>query len=506
MKLSHTGLDLHSAAAERLSAFIVERRERFGEEAHNFERFEEELHGLLMDLEGELVAEEMSRYDLSAEEIEVAGKVYQVGMVLPETYLCAAGLVTVKRHLYHLAKEEGKSICPLELRVGIIGGYFTARAARQGAFVMAHLTAGESEAMFGEIGNMKPSRSSLDRLPKELSAHWEGHRVVWEKKIRENETVSSLAKTIALSVDGVMAPMRGEKKEEKAAKAELSGKHASGPTGYKEVGCGTVTLYDQEAKRLQTIRYGRMPEPKKATLQQQLETEARSTLALCPNLQRVHLADGAHHNWFLLNEIEQHLPPTDQPPIEIVDFYHACDHLKEGCDAAWGESTIESKAHFERLKILLKEAEKGVQKIICVLRYQRNKAKGYKRTRLEAQLTYFSNQHQRMDYARYLRLHLPIASGVMEASCKTLVTQRFKRSGMAWTIPGGQAILTLRSLIQSDRWASAWQLLQADFRKVVKVISKQPVLPKICPYIPTLGIHSAFHLSFGTFASLPLAV
>jgi hypothetical protein len=505
MKLSHTGLDLHSAAAERLNAFIVQRRERFGEETHNFERFEEELHVLVMALEGDLVSEELSRYDLRAEEIEVAGKVYQVGIVLPETYLCAAGLVTVERHLYHLAKEEGKSICPLELRVGIIGGYFTPRAGRQGAFVMAHLTSGESEAVFGEIGNMKPSRSSLDRLPKELSAHWEQHRVEWEKKLRQRETIPDLAKTMALSVDGVMAPMRGVKEQEKAAKAQQSGKHASGPTGYKEVGCGTVTLYDQEANRLQTIRYGRMPETKKATLQQQLETEARSTLALFPTLQRVHLADGAHHNWFLLNEIEQHLPPTDQPPIEIVDFYHACDHLKNGCDAAWGDSSVASKSQFERLKTLLKEADDGAERVIRTLRYQRNKAKGHKRTRLDRELTYFCNQRHRMLYAHYLALHLPIASGVMEASCKTLVTQRFKRSGMAWTIAGGQAILTFRSLIQSNRWVSGWQLLQADFRKEVKVIQKQPNLPLISSNLPSSLLNSAVHLPLDAFAILPLA-
>jgi hypothetical protein len=46
----------------------------------------------------------------------------------------------------------------------------------------------------------------------------------------------------------------------------------------------------------------------------------------------------------------------------------------------------------------------------------------------------------------------------MEAACKTLVTQRLKRSGMAWTHDGGQSILTLRSLIQSKRWRSGWTL------------------------------------------------
>jgi hypothetical protein len=296
------------------------------------------------------------------------------------------------------------------------------------------------------------------------------------------------------------------KQTEKAAKAQQSGKHASGPTGYKEVGCGTVTLYDAETERLQTIRYGRMPEPKKATLQQQLETEARSILALCPSLQRVHLADGAHHNWFLLDEIEQHLPPTQRPPIKIVDYYHACDHLKEGCDAAWGESTVASKAQFERLKTLLKEAEAGVERVVRTLRYQRNQAKGYPRTRLERELNYFCNQRHRMQYAHYLALHLPIASGVMEASCKTLVTQRFKRSGMAWTIPGGQAILTLRSLIQSDRWPLAWKLLQADFRKEVIILYKRPIQPRISPGISPLWMHFAGRSPFIPFANLPLAV
>lgn len=505
MELCHREWKLDSAASQRIMEFMQQRRSQFGTEQHDFESFERELHELIMALECELVEEELSRYDVSAPEIEVAGMVYAVGLSSPETYLAAAGLVTVERHLYHSQAGSGKSICPLEVRVGILGGYFTPQAARQGAFVMAHLTGGESEAVFGEIGNMRPSRSSLDRLPKDLSPHWEQHRVEWEAKLRQMETIANTAKTMALSVDGVMAPIRGIQQAEKAEKAQQAGKHASGPTGYKEVGCATVTLYDQEAQRLQTIRYGRMPERKKATLQQQLETEARTTLALCPSLQRVHLADGAHHNWFLLHEIERQLPPAAQPPIEIVDYYHACDHLKEGCDAAWGESSLASKTHFECLKTLLKEAENGANRVIRALRYQRNKAKGNKRTRLERELTYFCNQRHRMHYARYLALHLPIASGVMEASCKTLVTQRFKRSGMAWTIAGGQAILTVRSLIQSDRWSAAWKLLRADFQKEVKILRKDPVSPTIPTGIPTSWMRPASHCPFIPFANLPLA-
>lgn len=117
---------------------------------------------------------------------------------------------------------------------------------------------------------MQPSRSSLDWLPKVLLPHWEAQRVTWEAQVRETETVPAAAQVLALSVDGVMAPIRGADKRVQAA---LPGKHASAPTGYKEVGCGTVTLYDQAAERLQTVRYALCRKHKKATLQQQLATE-----------------------------------------------------------------------------------------------------------------------------------------------------------------------------------------------------------------------------------------
>jgi hypothetical protein len=380
-------------------------------------------------------------------------------------------------------------------------GYWTPRAARQAAFAMAHLTPGDSQDLFSELGGMQPSRSSLDRLPKELSVHWEAHRQEWEAALRVWETVPPEAAVIAISVDGVTVRMKGG---DRSAKRDQPGKHASGPTGQREAGCGTVVLYDAEGTRLQTVRYGRMPERRKVTLQQQLETETVSILAMRPDLKRVLLADGAKPNWHLLSEIDRACGPPTQASVEIVDFYHACDHLKEGCDAAWGESSIRSKAEFERLKILLKEDDQGAERVIRVLRYHYGRARGRKRKRLKTQLTYFRNQRERMHYAQYLRENLPIASGVIEATCKTLVTQRLKQSGMAWTITGGQAILTLRSLIQSERWQPAWNLLRTDFRKTVSVCNPKIALPAaIQPELPHQQQYSIDHLNF---AALPLAV
>ena len=508
MEFCHTDLYLHSAAAKELAEMVEKQRKKWAEqrkelpEMDDFEGFEQALHKLMMALECELVSEELSRYDVTAKEIIVDKKTYRRGRCSSETYLTAAGCTVIARRLYVGVNPKDESICPMELRSGIIAGYFTPRAARQGAFAMAHLTSGESEAMFGEIGNMQPSGSSLDRLTKALSPHWEDNRTDWEAQLCRKGTVPKHAKVMAISVDGVMAPIRGTDKQEKA---EQPGKHASGPTGYKEVGCGTVSLYDQEAQRLQTVRYARMPESRKVTLQQQLETEVANILALRPTLLRVHLADGAKDNWRLMNDIETLLPETLEKIIEIVDYYHACDHLKKGCDAAWGESTQASKEYFERLKTKLKEADYGATLIIRVLRFLCSTAKGNRHKRLTAELTYFRNQQHRMHYPDYIRCNLPIASGVMEASCKTLVTQRMKRSGMTWAKDGGQAILTLRSLIQSNRWHSAWKLLSADFRKTINL--SKPHRPK------SININRTQPLSFSStkveptlnFSSLPLA-
>ena len=468
MEVYHRGAILQSPTLQHLGQFVREHTQQWAHGTPNFEQFERELHEHVMALERELVAEELARYDVTAEHVEVDGVTYCPTLTSPETYLSTAGPITVTRHLYRPAGRGSKSICPLELRAGIIAGYLTPRAARHAAFVTAQLTPGESEALFDELEGMRPSRASLDRLPKTLSAQWENQRQEWETALRTQETVPAEAAAMAVSVDGVMIPMK-DGAVDRIAKQTEPGKHASGPTGNQEVGCGTVVLYDAEGERVQTVRYGRMPESKKVTLQQQLHAEVSSIVALRPDLIRVYLADGAKDNWRLLNEIERALNLPVQTCVNIVDFYHACEHLKNGCDAAWGESTPRGKAEFERLKTLLKEADQGADQVIRVLKYRFGRARGTKRQRLEQELTYFRNQRPHMDYAEYLRQGLPIASGVIEAACKTLVTQRMKRSGMAWRPPGGQGILTLRSLIQSDRWRAAWTLLSANFRKVVVV-------------------------------------
>jgi len=465
MEVSHKTKILESPAVEQLCSYLSHRNESWenAESAPDLETFETELHKCVMALERELVAEELSRYDVHAEAVEVEGVRYNWVMSSPESYQSAAGEIRIERQLYRQSGQKTKSICPLEMRSGVVMGLMTPRAARQSAFVMAQMPAGTAEKLFAEMGNLTPSRSTLGKIPSAISEVWETHRVKWEDELRCTEVIPSEAAVLVVSQDGVMTPM---KDGNRAAKRAQPDKQPQGPSGYKEVGCGTVTLYDNEGTRLQTVRYGRMPEKNKVTLHEQLEAECQSVLSVRPDLTVVMLADGAKDNWQSLGTLDFGLDPDVTPPqvVYIVDFFHAAEHLKEGCDAIWGKASVETKAHFERLRVLLKEHPKGVDKVVNVLRYHLGRIKApTRKEQIRKQLTYFRNQQERMHYADYLRQGLPIASGVVEAACKTLVTQRMKCSGMAWKQAGGQAILTLRSLIQSDRWHRAWNLIKDGF-------------------------------------------
>jgi hypothetical protein len=64
-----------------------------------------------------------------------------------------------------------------------------------------------------------------------------------------------------------------------------------------------------------------------------------------------------------------------------------------------------------------------------------------------------------MQYYEYKRLNLPIGSGVTEAACKTIVTQRLKLSGMRWVKQGAQTILNLRVVLLSGIWRPLYRKL-----------------------------------------------
>lgn len=455
-----------------------------------FEDFERKLGVLVRRVECELKAVELARYDVEERVIWVGGQEFRRCLDKePKAYLSSSGSITIGRNLFRAA-NGGKSICALDLRAGIIGGC-TPVLARQVCFLMGHMTSAETAAVFLELGVEGPSASTCDRVPKLINPVWEKHRERWEAALREKETVPAEATVLAVSLDGVMVADKQAQAEAKVEREEAKKKglnvQASGPAGYREVGCGTVTLYapadevdeeDGEAsgpKRLSTVRYARAPEYKKKTLTEQLDAEVASILAVRPDLRLVALADGAEENWRYF-EGDQWIQAT-----KIVDHGHACQHLKSALSACYGK-TVGARAEYERLRVILRDKAGGVDEVITELdgldRKLYREKHPQRRKLLAKERKYFSNQRERMDYARYQELGLPIGSGIVEAACKTLATQRLKRSGMNWG-EGKQPILSLRSLQQSDRWENGWALVANSFRADVSRVSKHGHLRRV---------------------------
>lgn len=446
-------------AVQEVANLILQQLDR----GASFEDLELQTLEILRKVGREIVREELEKRNPDTKVTQFGGQLVRLALTSEKEYLSLFGTVQVRRSLYRTPGRNAATICPLEIAAGMVDAFWLPGAARLGAVAMADLSAHDAHRLFREIGLMCPSASSLGRLPTALSHLWEEHRELHEAMLHETRTIPSQAVAVCASVDGVMAPMK-DKAAQRQVKRESAGKHGSGPSGYREIGCGTVSFHDDKGERLDTIYHGRMPEAKKATLHQQLEAEMLGIAAARPHLRRVFLADGAEINWQIARSIEAAVKAqcevAETPysaAVDIVDYYHACEHLKRALDAVFGEGTTQGKVEFQKLKAKLKESDQGVELVINALRYRSRISKN--NSRLEAEVTYFRNQRARMDYAVYLRANLPIASGVVEAACKTLVTQRMKRSGMAWGQAGGQAILSLRSWLRSETFDAAWQII-----------------------------------------------
>ena len=314
---------------------------------------------------------------------------------------------------------------------------------------------------------MKPSSSSLDRLPKRLSEHWEEAREQFEDDLRSVEPVPREATVIGLSLDGVQVPM---KDGERTKKRSQESKRPQGPAGFREVGCGTVSLYDGDGERLETTRFARMPEGKKQTLKEQLRAEVESILAARPDLTVVALSDGAEDHWRFIEELRTDLALGERFE-RAVDLFHVLERVQKALNAYHGEGTPEAKAAFSECRIWLREKSDGAQRVLRALRYRRDRVHGEAKKTIIAQIQYIQKRVDLMRYEHLLALKLPVGSGVVEAACKTLAAERMKRSGMSWRDDGGQAILTLRSLIQSRRWHLGWSLLANCYRKSVDVVA-----------------------------------
>jgi hypothetical protein len=161
---------------------------------------------------------------------------------------------------------------------------------------------------------------------------------------------------------------------------------------------------------------------------------------------KVVIGDGAEWIW---NLVAEHFPGA----IQIVDLYHACQHLWELARRLHPNNAGNQKTW---MKIHQKLLEKGkIEKLVLSLRsIDADNPDVAEKMRTEAD--YFARNAERMRYPQFRRQHLFVGSGVIEAGCKTVIGSRLKRSGMFWTMRGANAILALRCCHLNRRFEDYW--------------------------------------------------
>lgn len=155
----------------------------------------------------------------------------------------------------------------------------------------------------------------------------------------------------------------------------------------------------------------------------------------------VFVADGAVWIWHLA---AHHFPDA----VEIVDWYHATQHLWQIANAWHGEGTRKARNWVQRNKARL--MDDGVDRVISsLLQWKPTDEDGQKVKR--ENLHYFTTNANRMLYATYRELDYPIGSGSVESACKQYGQGRLKQAGMRWKRPGIEAIAHLRSALLNRR-------------------------------------------------------
>jgi len=162
---------------------------------------------------------------------------------------------------------------------------------------------------------------------------------------------------------------------------------------------------------------------------------------------KVILGDGAAWIWNLAHE---YFPGA----VEIVDLYHAREHLWELAGKLFPNQDKRRRDWALRLQRQLDRGQ--VEPLVARLRgLETDNAELAHQIALEAD--YFERNAARMRYDEFRRQGLFVGSGVIEAGCRTVIASRLKRSGMFWSVRGANSITALRCCRLSGRFDDYWE-------------------------------------------------
>lgn len=346
-------------------------------------------------------------------------------------------LSTVGEIKYSRAYVPGDEVpFPLDKALGIVGGCTPPMAAllsRAGAMFQS----------FDDAGEMLTAASGITVTGRRI------HRLVSDVADAEAEWVAKRPKDatehdiINLQADMTGLPLR---KEDLVGVKGKDGKHPR----KRQIKVGAVFLQETNAEgEVQRIPYS-------TTRVVQFSDWADFGDALYNEASRrgyfkaktaVFTSDGADWIWEMAEQ-------RFKDAVQIVDFFHACEHLSALCEIIYPDKDgDEFMKLFKKRRDMLKKW--GVNSMI---KYFQDVATGHSRkNEILSALSYFEKHRKRMQYRYFSKKGYFIGSGVIEGSCKCLVNQRCDLAGQRWHPESSQKVLRIRAAVQDGLHDAYWR-------------------------------------------------
>lgn len=160
------------------------------------------------------------------------------------------------------------------------------------------------------------------------------------------------------------------------------------------------------------------------------------------------LGDGA--DW-IRNQTHKQLPGAGQ----LLDIYHASEHLAGCARVLYGEGAAEAEAWVdEGRRALLTAGAAGVGAHLAAARAGARSAA--KRAALDDVAGYFGRRAELLGYAGRLAAGQSIGSGLVEGACKQVIGRRMKQTGARWRVRRANRMATLCCTLHGDTWDTYW--------------------------------------------------
>jgi hypothetical protein len=220
---------------------------------------------------------------------------------------------------------------------------------------------------------------------------------------------------------------------------------------------GTVTFLDKHGDSLAVRRYAGPASCAPKELCARLAADVEMALKRRRGLPVLVMQDGAPEMWNLVRDAIRPLrrPCWLENYFEGIDVMHVLGHLSDAL-IALGEDGQTRKRRIGEWYDQLLARDSAIDSIESELQSRLSSVLGDARSALEDELTYLDNNKDRMRYAGLARRGLPIGSGVTESAAKTVINKRAKGAGQRWKENGLRGVLTVRSIVQSERFPALW--------------------------------------------------